>query len=211
MHKQANAEEPYLKLPHLSPIAVKKVMVSEHFRSESSQRLSFAMTEAAESSRRLQLTVRLRTAPFPARILLRIAFDGANACDSERTNPQRLWETVLDGYGRAEGGEWKGSLTDRSMVVMAEMAAEAAPRSARQDVAAEQASPTSSRPSTSTRSASGSLSTRSPPSELPEASPRLPPPSPAAARGFFSMAFCFRAWSVDSGSLFVWLVADGWC
>jgi hypothetical protein len=77
------------------------------------------------------------------------------------------------------------------MVVMAEMAAAAAPWSARQDAAAEQASSTSSRPSTSTRSASGSLSTRPPPSELPEASPRLPPPSPtaaAAARGFFSMA-----------------------
>ena len=95
---------------HLSPIAIKKLNVNEHFSSESSRRLPFAMTEAEESSRRLQLTVRLRTAPFPSRILLRIAFDGANACDSERANPSVQGEPFgrYGGTGGAEGGAGRG-------------------------------------------------------------------------------------------------------
>jgi len=103
------------------------------------------------------------------------------------------------------------------MVVMVEMAAAAAPWSARHDAEAEQASSTSSRQSTSTRSASGSLSTRPPPSELPEASPRVPPPSPpaAAARGFFSMAcsspFAFGLSGMECGLRSLdWRIADLW-
>jgi hypothetical protein len=66
----------------------KKLIEKEHLSSKRSRRLPQAMTEAAESSRRLQLMVRLRAAPFPARILLRMAFDGAKACGGRATEPK---------------------------------------------------------------------------------------------------------------------------
>lgn len=88
IYEQDSAEEPHLKLRHAAPRATKKLMEKEHLSSESSRRLPLAMTEAAESSRRLQLTVRLRTAPFPARILARMAFDGAKACGGRATEPK---------------------------------------------------------------------------------------------------------------------------
>jgi len=96
-HEQERAEEPHLKLQHAPPRATKKLMEKEHLSSESSRRLPLAMTEAAESSRRLQLTVRLRTAPFPARILPRMAFDGAKSCGGRPDDRPKRSETPEEG------------------------------------------------------------------------------------------------------------------
>jgi hypothetical protein len=74
-------------LGHFSPIATKKLFEKEHLSSDSSRRLRFPMAAAAESSRRLQLMVRQWIELFPARIPLRMAFDGANSCNSGRPNP----------------------------------------------------------------------------------------------------------------------------
>ena len=71
---------------HLSPITTKRYGENdEHLSSESSRRLSFAIAATAESLSRLQLTVRLRSLPLPARILFAIAFVGVNACNSNQT------------------------------------------------------------------------------------------------------------------------------